>query len=555
MVEAFKEKPDKETASSYLKEGCYYWNSGMFMFSLQAIEQELKAHAPEIYSSYQSGYDVMLNDFADMPDISIDYAVAEKSAQMALVPLAGIYWNDIGSWDAIAETFSDSTGNMYSGDVIAENCSNTMILGQERLIAGLDLQNLMVIDTPDVLLVAQKGKSQDVKQLVKTRSLPLFDYAAANKTLREQPFLYYVPANEVLPTDARDKVLVQGVMDLVILGEKTLLVDYKVSGADEKTLKERYSAQLELYAAALGEATGKYPDINEYVTALGDGVKTIIDQAGGPEKIKGVGIGAPNGNFFNGCIEFAPNLPWRGVIPLAQLISDYLGGIPVALTNDANAAAIGEMTYGAARGMKDFIVITLGTGVGSGIVIGGNLVYGHDGFAGELGHVIVRRNNGRPCGCGRQGCLETYASATGVARTAREFLEIRKDESLLRDLDPDEITSKDVYDAAMKNDKMALEIFEFTGNILGEAFADFVAFSSPEAIILFGGLAKSGDLIMNPIKRAMEKNMLKIYQGKTKLLFSQLKESDAAVLGASALGWEVKDTSAAAAALIASKEA
>lgn len=166
MVEAFKEKPDEETAASYLKAGCYYWNSGMFMFSLQAMEQELKAYAPEIYSSYQSGYDAMLNDFTDMPDISIDYAVAEKSAQMALVPLAGIYWNDIGSWDAIAETFSDSTGNMYSGDIIAENCSNTMILGQERLIAGLDLQNLMVVDTPDVLLVAQKGKSQDVKQLV-----------------------------------------------------------------------------------------------------------------------------------------------------------------------------------------------------------------------------------------------------------------------------------------------------------------------------------------------------------------------------------------------------
>ena len=199
-----------------------------------------------------------------------------------------------------------------------------------------------------------------------------------------------------------------------------------------------------------------------------------------------------------------------------------MGGVPVALTNDANAAAIGEMTYGAARGMKDFIVITLGTGVGSGIVIGGNLVYG------------------RPCGCGRQGCLEAYASATGVARTAREFLEIRKDDSLLRELDPDEITSKDVYDAAMKNDKLALEIFEFTGNILGEAFADFVAFSSPEAIILFGGLTKAGDLIMNPIKRSMEKNMLKVFEGKTKLLFSQLKESDAAVLGASALGWEVK---------------
>ena len=294
-----------------------------------------------------------------------------------------------------------------------------------------------------------------------------------------------------------------------------------------------------LYSGSI--KTGKYADVNDYVAELAKGLKSVIDQAGGPDKIKGVGVGAPNGNFFNGCIEFAPNLPWKGKIPLAQLISEQIDGIPVALTNDANAAAIGEMTYGAARGMKDFIVITLGTGVGSGIVIGGNLVYGHDGFAGELGHVIMRRNNGRQCGCGRQGCLEAYASATGVARTAREYLEIRKDESVLRDLDPDEITSKDVYDAAMKNDKIALEIFEA---MLGEAFADFVAFSSPEAIILFGGLTKAGDLIMNPIKRSMEKNMLKVYAGKTKLLFSQLKESDAAVLGASALGWEVRDQSA-----------
>ena len=293
-----------------------------------------------------------------------------------------------------------------------------------------------------------------------------------------------------------------------------------------------------LYSSSI--KTGKYTDVDDYVSELANGLKLVIDQAGGVDKIKGIGVGAPNGNFFNGCIEFAPNLPWKGKIPLAQLISEKVGGVPVALTNDANAAAIGEMTYGAARGMKDFIVITLGTGVGSGIVIGGNLVYGHDGFAGELGHVIMRRNNGRPCGCGRQGCLEAYASATGVARTAREFLEIRKDDSLLRELDPDEITSKDVYDAAMKNDKLALEIFEFTGNILGEAFADFDAISSPEAIILFGGLTKAGDLIMNPIKRSMEKNMLKVFEGKTKLLFSQLKESDAAVLGASALGWEVK---------------
>ncbi|MDH6535121.1 ROK family protein [Parabacteroides sp. 52] len=293
-----------------------------------------------------------------------------------------------------------------------------------------------------------------------------------------------------------------------------------------------------LYSSSI--KTGKHADVNDYVAELAKGLEGVIDQAGGYDKIKGIGVGAPNGNFFNGCIEFAPNLPWEGKIPLAQLISESVNGIPVALTNDANAAAIGEMTYGAARGMKDFIVITLGTGVGSGIVVNGNLVYGHDGFAGELGHVIIRRNNGRMCGCGRQGCLEAYTSATGVARTAREYLEIRKDESVLRDINPDDITSKDVYDAAMKNDKVALEIFEVTGHMLGEAFADFVAFSSPEAIILFGGLTKAGDLIMNPIKESMEKNMLKVFAGKTKLLFSQLKESDAAVLGASALGWEAK---------------
>ncbi len=294
-----------------------------------------------------------------------------------------------------------------------------------------------------------------------------------------------------------------------------------------------------LYSGSI--KTGKYAEIDDYVTALGQSLMQVIDQAGGPDKIKGVGVGAPNGNYFNGCIEFAPNLPWKGKIPLAQMISEKIGGIPVTLTNDANAAAIGEMTYGVARGMKDFIVITLGTGVGSGIVIGGNLVYGHDGFAGELGHVIVRRHNGRMCGCGRKGCLEAYTSATGVARTAREVLETSKENSILREMNPEEITSKDVYDAAVKGDKVALEIFEFTGNMLGEAFADFVAFSSPEAIILFGGLTKAGDLIMDPIKRSMDANMLKVFQGKTKLLFSQLKESDAAVLGASALGWESKE--------------
>ena len=286
--------------------------------------------------------------------------------------------------------------------------------------------------------------------------------------------------------------------------------------------------------------TGDYSEIGDYVAALAGGMQDIIRQVGDTEQVKGIGVGAPMGNYFSGCIENAVNLPWKGNIPLAQLISDKMGGIPVAITNDANAAAMGEMAYGAARGLKDFIVIALGTGVGSGIVIGGNLVYGHDGFAGELGHVIMRRENGRICGCGRAGCLEAYTSATGVARTAKELLITRTDESLLRKLEPEKITSKDVYEAAIQGDKLSLEIFELTGEILGEAFADFIAFSSPEAIILFGGLTKAGDLIMDPIRRSMDKNVLGAYSGRIKLLVSQLKESDAAILGASALGWEAK---------------
>ena len=285
--------------------------------------------------------------------------------------------------------------------------------------------------------------------------------------------------------------------------------------------------------------TQEYEEIDEYVDAVCKKLIPLLQQFGGAEKFKGMGVGAPNGNYYNGTIEFAPNLPWKGVIPLSAMFEDKLG-IPTALTNDANAAAIGEMTYGAARGLRDFIMITLGTGVGSGIVVNGQLVYGHDGFAGELGHVIVERE-GRICGCGRKGCLETYCSATGVARTAREFLVARSEPSLLREIPAEEIVSKDVYDAAIKGDKLALEIFEYTGTILGRALADFVAFSSPEAIVLFGGLAKSGDLIMKPIQKALEENVLKIYAGKTKLLLSQLKDADAAVLGASALGWEVKE--------------
>ena len=283
--------------------------------------------------------------------------------------------------------------------------------------------------------------------------------------------------------------------------------------------------------------TQQYAEVSEYVDAVCKKLLPLLQQFGGAEKIKGVGVGAPNGNYYSGTIEFAPNLPWKGVIPLAAMFEERLG-IPTALTNDANAAAIGEMTYGAARGLKDFIMITLGTGVGSGIVINGQLVYGHDGFAGELGHVVVDPA-GRQCGCGRKGCLETYCSATGVAR---EFLVARSEPSLLRNIPSEEIQSKDVYDAAVKGDKLALEIFEFTGKVLGTALANFVAFSSPEAIILLGGLAKSGDYIMKPIQKALEENVLNIYKGKTKLLLSQLKDADAAVLGASALGWEVRES-------------
>lgn len=287
--------------------------------------------------------------------------------------------------------------------------------------------------------------------------------------------------------------------------------------------------------------TRKHSNINDYIDELHSGITRLMDAIDAHDKIYGIGVGAPNANYYTGMIEDGVNLPWPTPVPFAQLLRDKFG-IPVAITNDANAAAIGEMTYGAARGLKDFIMITLGTGVGSGIVVNGQLVYGHDGFAGELGHVIVKRNNGRLCGCGRAGCLETYCSATGVARTAREFLEIREGEdSLLRAKPVDEITSKDVYDAAMAGDKLAKDVFEYTGNILGEALADFTTFTAPEAFILFGGLAKSGELLFKPVRESMERNMLSIWKNKVKILPSELKEADAAVLGASALGWEAKD--------------
>ena len=283
--------------------------------------------------------------------------------------------------------------------------------------------------------------------------------------------------------------------------------------------------------------TDTYEQVEPYIAELAEAVKKLIKESGTEGKVRGVGVGAPNGNYYTGTIENAPNLLWgRQKVEFAKLLNKALG-LPVALTNDANAAAVGEMTYGAARGMKNFIMITLGTGVGSGIVINGEVVYGHDGFAGELRHTTAVRNNGRVCGCGKTGCLETYCSATGVARTAREWLELSDEPSVLRSLDS--IASKDVYEAAKEGDKLALKIFEFTGKILGRSFADFIAFSAPEAIVLFGGLARAKEFLLEPMENAMNENCLQMWKGKVKIVFSQLKESDAAILGASALAWEL----------------
>ena len=286
--------------------------------------------------------------------------------------------------------------------------------------------------------------------------------------------------------------------------------------------------------------TPDYPDINDYCDVLCAEMKKLADEFGGLDQVRGVGAGTPNGNYYTGCIEYAPNLPWKGLVPFANLISERMG-IPCRITNDANAAAMGEMTYGAARGMRNFIEITLGTGVGSGIVIDGKVVYGHDGFAGELGHTkIVHGPEGRQCGCGQKGCIEAYASATGVARSAKEIVSNSSKETLLRNLDIDHITSYDVFKAAEAGDEVAKEIFEFTGRLLGQKLADFVAFSAPEAIILFGGLTKSGHWIMDPIVEAMNANVLPIWKNKVKVLVSTLKDSAAAILGASSLAWDVE---------------
>lgn len=290
-----------------------------------------------------------------------------------------------------------------------------------------------------------------------------------------------------------------------------------------------------VYIADATIGTQKYEDVKDYMRELCLQINNLLDPYRNNVELVGIGIGAPNGNYYKGSIEFAPNLPWHDVIPLCDMMKEYFPGMPIFLTNDANAAAIGEMVYGGAKGMKDFIMVTLGTGLGSGFVANGKLIYGSDGFAGELGHTIVSPN-GRQCGCGRNGCLETYVSATGVKRTAYKMMAKYNYPSDLRTVPFNEMTAKMVCDAALKGDMIAINTFKYTGKMLGEALANMIAITSPEAIFLFGGLTKAGDLLFEPTRDHMEMNVLKIFANKVKLLPSQL-DKNAAIYGAAALVW------------------
>lgn len=281
--------------------------------------------------------------------------------------------------------------------------------------------------------------------------------------------------------------------------------------------------------------TRDYNNFDFFVAKLKDGINEISNQLDEPHHIEAVGIGAPNGNYYTGEIENATNLVWKGKLPLAKQLSSLFKGIPVVVTNDANAAAIGEMIYGGAKGMKNFVVITLGTGLGSGIVVDGNVLYGHDGFAGEFGHVRIVKENGRECGCGRKGCLEVYASATGLKRTAFELMAQMLDSSKLKEIPYNKLTSKDVALAANAGDIIAKKTFEVTGEILGGALADLVAITSPEAIFLFGGMANAGELILSPTKKSLEKNLMPLWKGKIKLILSSIDSENAPLLGAAAL--------------------
>ena len=285
--------------------------------------------------------------------------------------------------------------------------------------------------------------------------------------------------------------------------------------------------------------TQAYPSVDQYIMESVKAIKQIAEQVGGMEKIRAMGIGAPCGNYYKGTIEHAANLVWaKGIVPLANMFVNELG-IPVVVTNDAKAAAMGEMKYGAAVGMNNFVELTLGTGVGSGIVANGQLIYGFDGFAGELGHMIVEPD-GRPCGCGRKGCLETYCSATGVVRTAIAMLEESSEATSLRDIATDKLTSYEVYKAAMAGDTMAQEVFKQTGRRIGIACANIATFLSPEAFIFFGGLAQAGELLLRPIEEAYNENVLSLYKGKARFLMSGLDGANAAILGASAIAWDLK---------------
>lgn len=290
------------------------------------------------------------------------------------------------------------------------------------------------------------------------------------------------------------------------------------------------------YLAEGNIPTAKHEDIKDYLKELHLEIEKTFDLIRHETQLVGIGIGAPNGNYFKGAIEFASNLPWRDYIPLCDMVKEFYPTLPVYLNNDANTAAIGEMIYGGARGMKDFIMVTLGTGLGSGFVVNGELVYGHDGFAGELGHIIVSPN-GRQCGCGRNGCLETYVSATGVKRTAYKMMAKYNYPSELRAIPFNEMDAKRVCEAAAKGDMIAINTFKYTGKMLGEALANMVAITSPEAIFLMGGLAQAGEFLFKPVKDHLEMNVLKIYANKVKILPSQLTKN-VAIYGAAALVWK-----------------
>lgn len=280
--------------------------------------------------------------------------------------------------------------------------------------------------------------------------------------------------------------------------------------------------------------TTDYPKIEDFVSALSGAINELL--ATKPDlKLVGIGIGAPNANYHKGTIELAPNLAWKGIVPLGDLMKSKIN-VPVALTNDANAAAMGEMIFGGAKNMKDFIVLTLGTGLGGGVVINGEVVYGHTGFAGELGHTIVVPG-GRDCGCGRQGCYETYASASGLVRTVLNMLSEMRDESPLRDMPPSQLTSKIIVEAALNNDPVALEALDYTAEILGLGIINFIVFSSPEAVFLFGGLAQAGEILFERVRNFVDENVQPIFKGTVKILPSGVPVSNAAVLGSAALAW------------------